>query len=166
MSRRLTALGAALMAVVLMAPEQLKAPRPSSEVPPRFSPKLEAVAETKLVMEGVNKANYLGLERLLQQQPADDDTWRFIRGQALLIGEAGNLLMLRPPRSGGQEDWMRRATDLREAGANLARLASARDYDKSKAALVNVANVCNRCHQTFRVPTRVGPGAPGTRDAE
>jgi hypothetical protein len=37
-----------------------------------------------------------------------------------------------------------------------------------------VADVCNRCHQTFKVPTRIGPAgdpvplnpAPGTRDTE
>jgi hypothetical protein len=180
MLRRSMILGVALVAIVLAAQEPIRpAPRPAESIrpaprvvtdqgqTPKFSPKLEAVAETKLLMEGINQTNYRGLERLLQQQPADDDTWRFVRGQALLIAEGGNLLMLRPPRSGGQEDWMRRSTELRETAAMLARLAGAHDYERSRAALGDVANACNRCHQTFRVPTRVGPEVPpGKRAAD
>ena len=171
MSYRLIALSVALVAVALAAPEPIRvAPRPASDTTPapaKFSPKLEAVAETKLLMEGINQANYRGLERLLQQRPADDDTWRFVRGQALLLAEGGNLLMLRPPRTTGQEDWMHRSIELRESAAALARLAGTKDYERSRAALGDVANVCNRCHQTFRVPTRIGPAPrPGDRDAE
>ncbi len=171
MSHRLMTLSAALVAVVLAAPEPIRpAPRPANEAirtAPKFSPKLEAVAETKLLMEGINQTNYRGLERLLGQKPGDDETWRFVRGQALLIAETGNLLMLRPPRSGGQEDWMRRSTELRDSAASLASLADTKDYALSRAALGELANACNRCHQTFRVKTRIGPPArTGDKDAE
>jgi hypothetical protein len=169
-----------MVAVVLAGQEPIRPrPRPVEDLRPaprsvsdsaqpasRFSPKLEAVADTKLLMEGINQSNYRGLERLLQQKPGDEETWRFVRGQAMLVAESGNLLMLRPPRSGGQEDWMRRSTELRDSAAALARLAEARDYDRSRAALGEVANACNRCHQTFRVPTRIGPARPGDRDLE
>jgi hypothetical protein len=135
---------------------------------PKFQPRLEAVAETKLLMEGIHQSNYRGLERLLQNRPADDETWKFARGQALLIAESGNLLMLRPPKtSAGQEPWMRHATDLREKAAALATTTGSRDYERSQAALSELAQSCNRCHQTFRVPTRIGPETrPGVRDAE
>jgi hypothetical protein len=132
-------------------------PNPPKAAP---APKLEAVAETHLLMEGLALPNYSGLEKHLAQRPGDADSWNFTRGQALLIAETGNLLMLRPPRSGGQDLWMQRATELREAGAALARQAAARDYERSQAGLRDVANVCNRCHQNFRVPTRVGQAAP------
>ena len=124
---------------------------------PGPAPKLVPVAETKLVMEGVAQANYLGLERNLKQQPADREAWTFVRGQALLVAESGNLLMIRPPRNEGQTAWMQRATDLREAAATLAKHAGSRDYDRAKAALADVATACNRCHQTFRVPVQIGP---------
>ena len=64
-------------------------------------PKFEVIAETSLLMDGLNQSNYRSLEKLLKQKPADAETWTFIRGQALLIAETGNLLLLRPPRSGG-----------------------------------------------------------------
>jgi hypothetical protein len=124
------------------------------------SPRLEAVAETKLLMEGLAEANLRGLGKLLREKPADAEAWAFARGQALLIGETGNLLLMRPPRTvSGQEAWLGHAADLRDAAGTLARAASAKDYQKARAALAGLANVCNRCHQAFQVPTRVDPFA-------
>jgi hypothetical protein len=117
------------------------------------------VAETKLLMEGLAQANFRGLEHLLQKKPADAESWAFVRGQALLLAETGNLLMLRPPRNNGQSVWMDRATDLRTAAARLARDAGNQDFERSRASLVQVANTCNRCHQTFRVPVKLTPFA-------
>jgi hypothetical protein len=112
-------------------------------------------------MEGLNQANLRGLERLLKQRPADVETWTFARGQALLIAETGNLLMLRPPRNAGETAWMERSAELRDTAVALARTIAVRDYEGSRAALGNVANACNRCHQTFRVPVRLVPFAEG-----
>ncbi len=70
-------------------------------------PKLDAVADTKLLMEGITDPNIRGLGKHLRDKPKDAEAWGFIRGQALLIAETGNLLMLRPPRSSsGEESWM------------------------------------------------------------
>jgi len=134
---------------------------------PKFVPKLEPVAETRLLMEGLNQSNFRGLERLLKQKPADAETWTFARGQALLIGETGNLLMLRPPKNKGQDAWMKSATELRDTATELARAAGNRDYERSRAGLTAVANACNRCHQTFRVPVQLVPFAdPAERKVE
>jgi hypothetical protein len=82
-----------------------------------------------------------------------------------LIAETGNLLMLRPPRTAeGQDAWFRAATDLRDAAGSLARSVGSQDYARSRAGLADVANSCNRCHQTFRITTRiVPPGREATR---
>src|SRR5262245_9874898 len=103
-------------------------PAPLPAPSPGPAPKLVPVAETKLVMEGVAQANYQGLDRNLKQKPADVEAWTFVRGQALLVAESGNLLMIRPPRGDGQTAWMQRATDLREAATALAKHAGNRDY--------------------------------------
>jgi hypothetical protein len=146
-TRALTTVAATLLAVTPASPQLL--PRNRSA-----SPKPEPVAETKLLMEGLLQANVRGLEKNLRQAPADAETWTFVRGQALLIAETGNLLMLRPPRSGGQEAWMAHAADLREKATGLARLAAARDAAGSRRALADLSGTCNRCHQTFRaIPT-------------
>jgi hypothetical protein len=152
--------------------------RPPEQLPPpveRFVPRFEAIAETSLLMEGLAQPNYSALEKHLQGKgPADADTWTFARGQALLIAETGNLLLLRPPRGAGRDDWMRRAMDMRQSAGTLARQLGSRDLPRSRAALADLTTKCNSCHQTFRVPTRIGPNAEppppgikgGTRDTE
>jgi hypothetical protein len=166
MTRNTLLRGAVLLAlalgVTLSADAQDRArpaplPAPTPGPAPKPAPRLVPVAETKLVMEGLAHANYLGLDRNLKEKPADVEAWTFVRGQALLVAESGNLLMIRPPRGDGQAAWMQRATDLREAAAALAKHAGNRDYDRAKAGLADVTNACNRCHQTFRVPVPIGP---------
>jgi len=132
-----------------------------------FTPRFEAVAETRLLMEGLAHSNYRSVQKLVKAKPADADTWAFARGQALLIAETGNLLLLRPPRNDGRDTWMRLATDLRDKATAVARSAAGRDLAKSKQALEGLTASCNRCHQTFRVPVRVGPEPEaGERDTE
>jgi hypothetical protein len=124
---------------------------------PRLTPKLEPIAETKLLMEGLAHTNFRGLERQLRQKPADVQTWTFARGQALLIAEVANLLMLRPPRSQGQPIWFERSMDLRKAATEVARAAGSQDYTRSRSTFVGLANSCNRCHQAFRVDVEIVP---------
>jgi cytochrome c556 len=124
------------------------------------APRLEAVAETRLLMEGLAHANFRGLERHLAQKPAEAEAWKFARGQALLLAETGNLLMLRPPKSQGQAVWHERATELRAQATKLAQTLAQRDYAASRAGLQQVAATCNRCHHTFRVDVDIIPFAP------
>jgi cytochrome c556 len=65
--------------------------------------------------------------------------------------------MLRPPRNQGETAWMDRATELRSKATQLAKTLSLKDYAASRAEFVNLANTCNRCHQTFRVPVVIEP---------
>lgn len=155
MTRRIV-LGVAVIAgVVLFTPPESLRSQPKPAVP---APRLEPVAETKLLMEGLAKANFDGLARLLKQKPADMEAWSFARGQGLLIAETGNLLMMRPPATkDAQEKWMQRSVDLRLAGTQLAKAAASKDYLATRAAFANLANTCNRCHVAFQVPTRLDP---------
>src|SRR4051794_33113135 len=99
MARRAVALGVfgALLIAVPAAPTQsdrLPPPREVTKEPSKVSPKLEPVAETRLLMEGLAHANFRGIERILKEKPAEAQAWTFVRGQALLIAETANLLML------------------------------------------------------------------------
>jgi cytochrome c556 len=143
--------------ILIAALAALCLPMAGSSQPNRpAAPRLEPVAETKLLMEGLAHPNFKGVDRLLKAEPADGDAWRVARGQSLLMAETANLLMLRPPKGADPEAmWMTRATDLREAAGKLARSAAARDYPKSRQALEGVAGTCNRCHESFRVEARV-----------
>jgi cytochrome c556 len=147
--------GALLLAGLVLA-------SPLAGQAPTKQPRLEAVAETKLLMEGLAQANYRGLDRLLKQRPTDLETWTFARGQALLIAETANLLLLRPPKNPqGEKAWVQQSMDMRDQATNLARHLANRDYNRSASSLSALMTSCNRCHQTFRVPTRIGPEAEG-----
>ena len=126
---------------------------------PKISPKLEPVADTKLLMVGLASANFKGLERLLREPPKDDQAWVFARGQALLIAETGNLLMIRPPRNPGETSWFDRAMELRTKASQLGKTLALKDFNASRAEFVNLANTCNRCHQSFRIPVQIEPFA-------
>jgi hypothetical protein len=154
--------GFVLVAAPAVPQTQLPPPRPLPAQPgakaqsgAKVEPKLIPVAETKLLMEGLAHANFRGLERLLKQQPADDKAWTFARGQALLIAETANLLMLRPPHNQGEPIWFARSMELRGAAAQLALTLSKRDYDASRAGLVQLAGHCNRCHKSFKVNAQI-----------
>ncbi|MBY0461236.1 MAG: hypothetical protein K2V38_28260, partial [Gemmataceae bacterium] len=111
------------------------------------APKLEPVAETKLLMEGLADPNARALGKLLAAKPKDAEAWGFARGQSLLLAELGNLLLMRPPKTkDGQEPWLTHAADLREQATGLARAAAAKDYLQARTSLAGVANACNRCH--------------------
>jgi hypothetical protein len=152
----------AILAGVSASAVQEVLPRPTGKV----TPKLEAVAETKLLMEGLAHANFRGMEKLLRQKPGDVQTWTFLRGQALLIAETGNLLLLRPPRNQGQSVWMERASDLRAQAVKLARAAAREDYAGCKTGLRDLATACNRCHNGFQVQVRIVPFEEPVNKAE
>ncbi len=149
---------AVALAVSAQAPRQPVVERPAAASPDPIPPKLEAVAETKLLMEGMAKPNVEGLAKLLKDKPVQAESWTFARGQALLIAETGNLLMLRPPKAkAAQEAWLARSAEMRDAASKLAKAAAAKDYLSARASLARVANSCNRCHESFRIPTRIVP---------
>lgn len=142
------ALGAVFLSFAHSQPQPVRKPLP----------KLEPVAETKLLMEGLADPNTRALGKLFAAKPKDAEGWAFARGQALLLAEVGNLLMMRPPKTkAGEESWMTHAGELRESAAALARAAAAKEYLQARTALAGVANACNRCHQSFRVGVRVDP---------
>jgi hypothetical protein len=144
---------AVLGAVLLFSPLAQSQPNKG-----KAAPRLEPVAETRFLMEGLADPNLRGLGKLLAERPKEAEAWGFARGQALLLAETGNLLMIRPPKNRDAQDaWMGHAGALREAASTLARTAAAKDYVNARAGLAGVANACNRCHQAFRVPTRVNP---------
>jgi hypothetical protein len=151
------ALAAFLLTTAGLAQQrQLPAPAP---VDAKVTPRFEAVAETKLLMDGLNMPNFEALEKEIKDKPANADEWMAVRGQALLIAETGNLLLLRPPRNQGRDVWMQRSMDLRQAAAAVGRKAGEQDLEGSRTALAGLTDACNKCHQTFRVPVRVGPNA-------
>jgi hypothetical protein len=131
--------------------------RPSAPSPAP-APRLLPVAENRMLMVGLCQPNFRGLGKRLADKPADADTWTIVRGQALIVAETGNLLMLRPPKGNtAQEAWMKAAAELRSEAARLARAAESQDYPEAVKGLAALANACNRCHEHSGEKARVSP---------
>jgi len=147
-----------LLAAIALGGYCLLAPLAHSQPFKTATPKLEPVADVKLLMNGLADPNFKGLSKMFSDKPKDAEAWEFAKARALLIAETGNLLMIRPPKEkAAQDNWMTHGTELRNAAVSLARFASEKDYVKSRSALAGVANACNRCHKASASPTRVQP---------
>ena len=160
MRRLLTAALAGILVLASGGTAQPTLPKPTPTpipAPAKFVPKFAVIGETRLIMEGLAHANYRSVSKLLKTKPADNETWTFARGQAVLIAETGNLLLLRPPRNEGRDTWMKLAMSMRSQASALAKAIGARDHAASKAELGKLTTACNACHTTFRVPVRVTP---------
>jgi len=151
-----------LAALLLYAPTSISQTKERPAAPaPSAMPKLVPVAETKLVMQGMAKPNFDGLTKTLKQKPTDAEQWGFARGQALLVAESANLLLIRPPKTKtGQDLWVPKVIELRDAGVKLAEAASAKDYAAARVRLADLTNACNRCHAAFQVGARMDPLPP------
>lgn len=125
--------------------------------PDKVIPKLEPIAETRLLMEGLAHPNFRAIERHLTPKPADDAAWTQARGQALLIAETANLLMLRPPKNQGEVVWFQRTMELRTLAMFLTQQLAKKDLERSKEGLQRVAGSCNRCHRAFRIAIDIAP---------
>ncbi|CAN5331220.1 hypothetical protein BH11PLA2_BH11PLA2_01610 [soil metagenome] len=152
-------LGVVLLAGFCLVTTHAQLPSPKANAA-KTEPKLEAVAETKLLMNGLIEANFNGLTKTLKDKPAEAEAWQFARGQALLIAEGGNLLMLRAPKTKpAQENWLAKSQALRDAGVKLADAATKRDYLAARTAMAGLANSCNRCHEAQQVKKVIEPFA-------
>ena len=60
----------------------------------------------------------------------------------------GNLLLVRVPDEDG-EAWVKRATDAREAGAQLYEAARATNDGKVRGMWPTLLSKCNSCHHQF-----------------
>jgi hypothetical protein len=80
--------------------------------------------------------------------PKTDEEWTTVRNNALIVAEAGNLLMM-GERAKDKGDWMKAAAALTAAGVTALKAAEARN----PAALLDAGGqldaVCDQCHSKY-----------------
>jgi hypothetical protein len=85
----------------------------------------------------------------------DGDEWKLMRHRAVIIAEAGNILMSKSPPRGaddaaGMTKWKTHCADFREAAKKLSRTFPFKNIDKVRPALAAVAAQCDACHKDHR----------------
>jgi len=81
--------------------------------------------------------------------PKTDVEWGALANQALMLGEAGNLLMM-PGRARDQGEWMKDAKMLVDAGAAAFRAARAKDVEALRNLNDQLYAACVVCHEMYR----------------
>lgn len=87
--------------------------------------------------------------------PTTDEGWESVSGAAIMLSEAGNLLML-PGRSLGS-DWNEYARALVGAGEQAFKASEAQDPDALFEAGGQIFQVCKACHAQYWIKEGDGP---------
>ena len=80
--------------------------------------------------------------------PTTDDGWAYVRAQAAIVVESGNMLAL-PERAEDNDAWMIYSQGLSEAGVLAMEAAAAQDEEAFFQAGAQLYSVCTACHQAY-----------------
>jgi hypothetical protein len=81
--------------------------------------------------------------------PTDAQGWTTARGQALVLAESANLLMV-GTRVRDNTNWMKMSRALVDAAALAAAAAEKKDAKALEAATDSITVACMNCHQPYR----------------
>lgn len=81
--------------------------------------------------------------------PQTDAEWTVLQGQALMVAESANLLML-PGRARDQKQWMADSKLMLDAGAAAYKAAQAKDAAAIAALSDQLMESCTSCHKNYR----------------
>jgi hypothetical protein len=81
--------------------------------------------------------------------PKTDAEWTAIEGQALMVAESANLLML-PGRARDEKQWMVDARLMLDAGSDAYAAAKKKDVAAITALSDRLMESCTQCHKNYR----------------
>jgi len=80
--------------------------------------------------------------------PTTDEDWAYVRAQAAIVVESGNMLAL-PGRAEDNDAWMIYAEGLSEAGILAMEAAASQNEEDFFQAGAQLYSVCTACHQAY-----------------
>lgn len=99
-------------------------------------------------MEYMFEPGFKRLKPLMASEPADRLGWKGIKGDSLVLAEAGNLLLARVPEKDGDK-WTELSMAVREQGGALYQAAKKRDFPTARKHYEAMVVKCNACHTHF-----------------
>jgi hypothetical protein len=122
--------------------------------PPPFKP----VADVKQLMLGAIDPNadviweatgtIVSKAGIENRQPRNQEEWDAVRNSAIVLTEAGNLLMM-APRARDGDLWMKRSQEMIDTGLAAWKAAEARNVDLLFTVGGDLYEACSRCHQDY-----------------
>jgi len=129
-------LGAAVLA---QAPKQ-----PAAERPPTRNIGTMSDLMVKIIYPASDALFYIE-----SRAPKTDAEWTALEGQALMVAESANLLML-PGRARDQKQWMADAKLMLDAGAAAVKAAKTRNVEAIAGLSEQLMESCTSCHKNYR----------------
>ena len=112
------------------------------------APGFEPVGTIHQVMAGMVAPASDVIFAVPNHAPKDDKEWTSVQNSALILAEAGNLLMI-PGRAKDSGDWMKFAKALRDAGSEAFKAANAKDAKALETIGDKVDDTCETCHAKY-----------------
>ncbi len=99
-------------------------------------------------MEGMFQAPYRRLKESIANEPKDNNGWKAIRSDVLILAEGSNLLVLRKQEK-DQTKWDECSVASKQAGEMAFKAAKKKNYADTRKAYETMLVHCNDCHKTF-----------------
>ena len=99
-------------------------------------------------MEGMFQAPYRRLKEAIANEPKDNNGWRAIRSDVLILAEGSNLLILRKQEK-DQDKWDAYSIASKQAGEVAFKAAKKKKFAEARSAYESMLVQCNDCHKTF-----------------
>jgi hypothetical protein len=122
--------------------------------PPPYKP----VVDVKQLMQGIvdpasdvvweSVATIFTKDGVEERRPRTKEQWENVRNHAMMLAEAGNLLMM-PPRAKDGEQWMKRSQELVDTATVALRAAEAQNVDQLLQVGGVIDEACENCHKKY-----------------
>ena len=149
MNRRRAPSVAALTVTIAIASSGCGGP-----APPPYKP----VVDVKQLMQGIvdpasdvvweSVATIFTKDGVEERRPRTKAQWENVRNHAMMLAEAGNLLMM-PPRAKDGGQWMQRAQELVDTATVALRAAEAQNVDQLLQIGGVIDEACENCHKKY-----------------
>lgn len=143
--RRMKTVAFLLLAGAAVLAQAPAAPKPSApERPPTRNVGSMSDLMVKIIYPASDALFYIE-----SRTPKADAEWTTLEGQALMVAESANLLML-PGRARDQKQWMADSKLMLEAGAAAVKAAKAKNVEGIVALSDQLMESCTSCHKHYR----------------
>ncbi len=112
------------------------------------APMFQPVGSIHQIMLGIVKPSSDVIFAVPGKAPKDDKEWEAVQNSALMLAEAGNLLLI-PGRAKDNGDWVADANALIKAGADAFKAANAKDAKALETIGDNIEDTCEKCHGKY-----------------
>jgi len=100
------------------------------------------------LMEGMFQAPYRRLKASIAAEPTDNNVWKAIRSDVLILAEGSNLLVLRKQEK-DQAKWDETSLASKNAGEIAFKAAKSKNFAETRKAYESMLVHCNDCHKAF-----------------